>query len=184
MTRIQFALTAIVTICIVSSALGQKKTYFGLEFSVANDIYKITDDGGYLFNVPLINGVGGLNLRQEINRHLFVETGLILKYYQQGLGFKTIPYYTSSSTDPSLIIPLRFGLNLNLYKGKIYLVPVVGYSFVINMLYGYGYGYGYSPGYSSYHGKQTSATTTIDYDIREYYDLSRYFSLLQTGIGF
>ncbi|MBK7653184.1 MAG: hypothetical protein IPJ20_24060 [Flammeovirgaceae bacterium] len=49
------------------------------------------------------------------------------------------------------------GLNLNLYKGKIQLVPVVGYSFGINPQYGYGLGY----------GKQTSGTTTIDYNYTE-----------------
>jgi hypothetical protein len=174
MTMNQFTLTVIITICFLNSALGQKRTYFGLEFSVANDIYEITDNGDYLVNVPLINGQGGFNLRQEISRNLFVETGLILKYYWQGFGFKTIPYYGSTSDDPSWIIPVRLGLNLNLYKGKIYLVPVVGYSFGINPPYGYGLGY----------GKQTSSTTTIDYNYTENPDVSRYFSLLQTGIGF
>jgi hypothetical protein len=158
----------------LNSAPGQNKTYFGLEFSVANDIYKITDNGDYLINVPLVNAIGGFNLRQEINRYIFVETGLILKYYWQGFGFKTIPYYGSSSSDPSWIIPVRLGFNFNLYKAKIYLVPVLGYSQGINPSFGYGSG----------SGKQTSSTTTITYNYTENPDVSRYFPLLQTGIGF
>jgi len=170
----QFALTATIIIYLLNSAYGQNKTYFGLEFSVANDIYKITDNGDYLMTVPLIDGQGGFNIRQELNRSIFIETGLILKYYWQGFGFKTIPYYSSVSSDPSWIIPVRFGLNVNLYKRKIYLVPVVGYSFGINPSFGYGYGY----------GKETSSTTVIYYYYTENPDVSRYFSLLQTGIGF
>ena len=170
----QFALTVALIIYLLNFAYGQNKTYFGFEFSVANDIYKINDNGDYLINVPLINGQGGFNLRQDIKRNIFIEAGLVLKYYQDGFGFKTIPYYSSSSSDPSWLIPVRFGLNLNLYKEKIYLVPVVGYSFGINPPFGYGLGY----------GKQTSSATTIDYNYTENPDVSRYFSLLQTGIGF
>jgi len=169
----KFSLTVIIIICFLNSTLGQNKTYFGLEFSVANDIYKITDNGDYLINVPLVDGQGGFNLRHEINRNIFVETGLILKYYWQGFGFKTIPYYGSSSSDPSWIIPIRLGLNFNLYKKKIYLVPVLGYSLGINPPFGYGSG----------RGKQTSSTTTITYNYTENPDVTRYFSLLQIGIG-
>ena len=170
----QFTLTATIIIYLLNSSYGQNKTYFGVEFSVANDIYEITDNGNYLMTIPLIDGQGGFNLRQEINRALFVEAGLILKYYWEGFGFKTIPYYGSTSSDPSWIIPVRFGLNLNLYNDKIYLVPVVGYSFGINPSYGYGLGY----------GKQVSGTTVINYYYTENPDVSRYFSLLQTGFGF
>jgi hypothetical protein len=170
----QFTLTATLIIYFLNSAYGQNKTYFGVEFSVADDIYKITDNGDYLRTVPLIAAQGGFNIRQEINRSIFIEAGLILKYYQEGFGFKTIPYYSSSSSDPSWIIPVRFGLNLNLYKEKIYLVPVVGYSLGVNPSFGDGLGY----------GRQTSGTTTIDYNYSENSDVSRYFSLLQTGIGF
>lgn len=164
----------VIIVCLISLAYGQNKTYFGLEFSLANDIFKISDNGNYLIKIPLINGQGELKLRQEIRRNLFIETGLIMKYYQQGFGFKSIPYYGSSSGDPSWIIPLRFGFKLNILKEKIYLVPVVGYSFGINPPYGNGLGY----------GNPTSSSTTIDYDYTENPNVSRYFSLLQTGIGF
>lgn len=169
----QSTLTVIIIFYYLNAALGQGKTYFGIEFSSANDIYKITDNGNYLMNVPLGNAAGGFYVRQELNKNLFIETGLILKYYWQGFGFKTIPYYGTSSCDPSWIIPVRLGLNLNLYKEKVYLVPVVGYSFGINPPFGYGTGY----------GNQTSGTTTIEYNYSENPDVARYFSLIQTGIG-
>jgi len=171
----QFTLIATLIICLLNSAYGQNKTYLGFEFSVANDLYEITDTGDYLVAIPLVDGQGGLTLRQELNRNIFIETGLIIKYYWEGFGFKTIPYYGGSGSDEaSVIIPVRFGLNLNLYKEKIYLVPVVGYSFGINPTHGYGVSY----------GTPTSSTTTINYYSTENPDVSRYFSLLQTGIGF
>lgn len=169
----EFTLTSTIILILLSFAHGQHKTYVGLEFSVANDIYKITDNGDYLTSVPLVNAMGGFNLRQEVHSNLFVETGWILKYYWQGFAFKTIPSYGTSSSDPSWIIPLRLGASFNLYKTKIYLVPVLGYSLGINPPFGYGYG----------SGKQTSGTTTIIYSYTENPDVSRYFSLLQTGMG-
>jgi hypothetical protein len=166
-------LTATILVCLLNPASGQNKTYFGIEFLAANDLFTITDNGDYLMPVPLINGQIGLQVRQEINRIIFIESGVILKHYWQGFAFKTIPYYSSSSSDPSWIIPLRFGLTLNLHKEKIFFIPVVGYSFGINPPFGYGLGY----------GTQTSNTTTIDYNYTENPDVSRYFSLVQTGVG-
>lgn len=170
----RFALTIATLFTLLNLASGQIKTYVGFEFSVANDIYKITDNGDYLITVPLINGQGGVNIRQELNKSLFIEAGVLMKYYQEGFGFKTIPYYSSSSSDPSWLIPVRSGLSFNLYKRKIYLIPIVGYTLGINPPYGYGLGY----------GKQTSSTTTINYSYTENPNVSRYFSLLQAGIGF
>jgi hypothetical protein len=170
----QFTLTATLVIYLLNSACGQSKTYFGLEFSVASDIYKITDTGDYLMTIPLVNAQGGFNIRQEVTRSIFVEAGLTVKDNWEGFGFKTIPYYGAGGGELLLIIPVRFGLNLNLYKGKICLVPVVGYSFGINHPFGYGGGY----------GNQTSGSTSIDYYYMENPDVSRYFSLVQTGIGF
>lgn len=169
----KLTLIAIILVYVLNPALGQNKTYFGLEFSVANDIYKIRDNGDYLISVPLVDAQGGFNIRQELRRNLFVETGLILKYYWEGFGFKTIPSYSTSSSDPSWIIPLRLGINLNLYKSKIFLVPIVGYALGVNPPFGYGFGY----------GRQTSSNTTIFYSYTENPDVSRYFSLLQTGIA-
>ena len=151
----------------------KNKTYLGFEFSVANDLFKISDNGNYLIAVPLWNTPIGLNIRQEINQKMFIETGLIWKQYWDGYGFNTFPYYNSSTSDVSIILPVRYGININLHKEKVYLVPVIGYSFGINPPFGFGYGY----------GTETSNTTVIHYNETENPDVSRYFSLLQTGLG-
>lgn len=169
----RFTLTLIVIIYLASDVNGQNKTYLGFEVAVANDIYKIKDNGDYLKTIPLLNGQWGFNLRQEINKNLFIETGLMVKFYQEGFGLKTIPYNSSGSDENSWLIPVRFGLNVNLYKRKIHFVPVIGYSFGIDTPYGYGLGYGTSK----------SSTTVINYNYTENPNSSRYFSLLQTGIG-
>src|SRR5690349_9419936 len=103
----QFHLTAAIIICLLNSVYGQNKTYLGFEFSGANDLYKITDNGDYLKSITLDNGLGGFTIRQELSRSIFVEAGLLMKYYQEGFGFKTIPYYGAGSDDPSWIIPVR-----------------------------------------------------------------------------
>src|SRR5687768_4402672 len=168
------ALTIAVILCLTFYAKGQNKTYLGFKFSVGNDLYEIKDNGDYLRTVPLINAQGGFNLRQEIKNHFFIEAGLLMKEYWEGFGFRTIDFYSSSTSDNAWLIPLRFGLAVNLYREKIYLVPIVGYTFGINPPYGYGRGY----------GTQRSGTTVIDYIYSENPNVSRYFSLLQTGVGF
>lgn len=170
----QVALTLFLIGYLTHSTMGQNKTYIGFEFSIANDIYKIHDNGGYLKSIPLYNVPGGINIRQEISKVIFIETGLIMKYYHEGFGFKTIPYSGSSSSDASYLIPLRFGLNLTIYKQRIYFVPIIGYTFDINPPFGYGRGY----------GSQKSTSMIINYDYIENPNSTRYFSLLYTGAGF
>jgi hypothetical protein len=153
---------------------GQNKIYLGIESGVANDIYTIKDNGEHLKSVPLINIPWGLNVRQELKRNFFVETGFIVKFYQEGFGFKTVPYYGVGSDDASWLIPMRLGLSKNLFKRKIYLVPVIGYTFGIHPPYGYGLGYGSS----------ASGSTVFRYNYTENPNSSRYFSLIQAGVGF
>lgn len=159
--------------CLIVKANAQNKTYFGLEFSVANDIFKITDTGDYLKPVPLYNAQGGIFIRQELGQHVFIESGVILKAYNDGFGFRTIPYYGVGSSDISWLLPLRIGLRANLLKERLWFVPVGGYTFGINPPFGYGLGY----------GTQRSTTTTISYSSTENPDVSRYFSLFQVGVG-
>ena len=150
----------------------KKNTYLGFEVAVANDIYKLTDSGEYLKSVPLYNVAWGFNIR-HIFRQIFVEGGFIIKYYQEGFGFETIPYYATSSSDASWLIPLRGGINLDVYRQKLFWVPVIGYTFGINPPFGYGSGY----------GTQESNATSIEYTVVEKDNAYRYFSLLQLGAG-
>lgn len=167
----QLIATIGVILCLSTGVDAQRKTYVGIEFGVAGDIYRIEDTGDYLKTIPLVNALGGINLRQELNQRLFIEAGVILKYYWEGFGFKPIDYRGSSSSDNSWLIPVRLGLNV--YKERIRFVPVLGYSLGINPPFGYGIGY----------GTQTSGSTEINYSYTENPNVSRIFSLVQTGIG-
>jgi len=159
---------------LASPVRAQNKTYIGFEFSMANDLYTIKDNGEYLKTVPLVNAQWGFNLRQDISKKIFIETGFIIKYYDEGIGFKTMQYWGTAGGDNSWLIPIRFGLKLNLFKEKVRFVPIIGYSFGINPPYGEG----------TARGTQKSSSITVIYSYTENPNVSRYFSLLQTGAGF
>lgn len=148
-----------------------------MEASITNDIYEITETGDDLKTGPLTEGFWGLNLRQDITSYFFIETGLIRKYYDSGIGFKPIDISFAYSSIDVWLIPLRLGTRLNLYKEKIYFVPVVGYSFCINSDYGYG-NYITGPGFAK------TANYSVSFNYSENTDLVKHFSLLQTGLGF
>lgn len=157
-------------------ASGQSMTYFGLEASITNDIYEITETGDDLKTGPLIEGLWGFNLRQDITSYFFIETGLIRKYYASGIGFKPIDISFAYSSIDVWLIPFRLGTRLNLYKEKIYFVPVIGYSFCINSDYGYG-NYTTGPGFAK------TANYSVSFNYFENTNLVNHFSLLQTGLG-
>lgn len=163
----------VVMLCAPTDVNSQNRTYLGVEAGIGNDIFKVTDSNDYLKTIPLPSGQWGLNLRHEITRRFFVESGVIIRYYSEGFGFKTVPSGGSSSDEGTFLIPIRFGLNINLYKDKILFVPVIGYTIGISPPYGYGLGY----------GKSESSTTVIHYSFTETPNSSRYFSLLQGGVG-
>ena len=170
----QFVLSVVVVICGLNTTNAQNKTYFGLEFSLFRDIHKINDNGNYLMTLPLMEPQGGITVRQEIKKQIFVEAGVIVKPYSDAIGFKPMPVSFVGTEGVSLLIPIRLGLNLNVYEEKIYLVPVIGYSYGANTPSSYGRD----------SGTQESSTTTITYTSTENPDVSRYASLLQIGIGF
>lgn len=160
------------------TAFGQKNTYIGVEASVNNDVYEIIDNGTLLKKVPLITGYFGLNIRQDVSSTVFVETGLLRKYYDEGIGFKTSPGSSESNAINAWLIPLRLGVRikvLNLRKQKLYLVPVIGYVFGINADFGYG------DGGSS--GSENMPEDTISYTVHSKLSLRRTFPLMQTGLG-
>ncbi len=162
----------------VTTILAQKKTYIGVEGAVNNDVYDIIDNGALLKKIPLITGYFGLNIRQDISPTVFLETGLLRKYYDEGIGFKSSPGYTEGNAITSWLIPLRLGTRisfLNLHKQKLYLVPVIGYVLGINSDYGYGDG--------GEGGTVIYAKDTISYDVYSKLSLTRTFPLLQTGMS-
>jgi hypothetical protein len=169
----QFVILVIAVFCGLNTTEAQNKTYFGLEFSMSSDIPKIKDNGNALMTLPLMQPQGGITVRQEIKKQFFVEVGLIVKPYSDAIGFKTIPVSFMGTEGVSLLIPIRLGLNLNIYKDNIYFVPVLGYSYSARTPTTYGR--------SS--GTQESSSSSITYTATTNPDVSRYGSLLQLGAG-
>ena len=172
-TMKQFVLSVVVIICSLNITNAQNKTYFGLEFSLFRDMHKIKDNGNYLMTLPLMEPQGGITVRQEIKKRIFVEAGVIVKPYSDAIGFKPIPVSFVGTEGVSWLIPIRLGLNLNVHE-KIHFVPVIGYSYSANTPSSYGRD----------SGTQESSATTITYTFTENPDVSRYVSLLQLGVGF
>jgi len=160
------------------TATAQKNTYIGVEGAVDNDVYEIIDNGTLLKKIPLITGYFGLNIRQDLTPQVFLETGLLRKYYDEGIGFKSSPGYTETNAINAWLIPLRLGWRinlLNLRKQKLYLVPVIGYVLGINSDYGYDDG--------GLGGSETMAKDTISYSVYSKLSLRKTFPLMQTGMG-
>lgn len=170
-------ITLVLSFAFITS-VAQKNTYIGFEGAVNNDVYDIIDNGSLLKKVPLITGYFGLNIRQDISSTVFLETGLLRKYYDEGIGFKGSSSYTEGNAINAWLIPLRLGVRVklfNLRKQKLYLVPVIGYVLGINSDYGYGDG--------GEGGSETTAQDTISYNVYSKLSLRRTFPLLETGIG-
>ena len=164
---------------ISTSCFPQKKAYIGIEGSIANDRVRIEkDNGGELKHVPLLAPLVGINFRQEICKNLFAEVGLLYKPYDEGMGFKLEPGYSTGTGFNSWIIAPRIGTSIKLFEGIISLVPVVGYSFCLNN--DYGYDSVYAPGGSW--GYIRTQQDTITYSSATTYN-NKTFSLLQTGLG-
>lgn len=166
--------TLAVVICALSTTQAQNKTYLGLEFSLFRDLSTIKDDGNYLMTLPSMEPQGGITIRQEIKKQFFLESGVIVRPYSTAIGFKPIPVSFVGTEGMSLLIPIRLGWNLNVYREKFYLVPVVGYAFSANKT---------SP-FGREAGTQESSTTVITYTTVDNPNVSSNVSLLQMGLGF
>jgi len=160
------------------TASGQKNTYIGVEAAVNNDAYDMVDNGTLLKQVPLITGYFGLKIRQDLTSTVFLETGLLRKYYDEGICFKILPRYTESNAINAWLIPLRLGVRiklLNVRKQQLYLVPVIGYVSGINSDFAYGDG--------GSGGSETTPQDTVTYIVSSRYSIRRTFPLMQTGVG-
>ena len=170
-----FLTPAIIIFLFNCNLCGQNKTYFGLEVAMTHEVFEISDNGSDLKSVPIIDGFWGFNFRRDINNYLFLETGLIRNYYDVGFGFKTVGSFGTTNAMKTWIIPLRLGTKINLYKRKIFLVPVIGYSINISPNH---------PSRSSGSGYIKSKSDSVSFNFASYSGLTLHFSLLQTGIGF
>src|SRR5687768_4072825 len=111
-------LVACICCCLLSNSYAQVKTYLGAEGAFTHDSYEIVDYGNKLKEMPLITGFWGFTCRQELNHYFSLETGLIKKYYDEGVAFKGMIMYSTSNAIDAWMIPLRVQSAFNLYKEK------------------------------------------------------------------
>jgi hypothetical protein len=163
---------------------GQNKTYFGVEAAVTNDFYHMSDNRGSLRkHVPLVSGMGGINVRHEFHKNLFFELAVLRTEYEVGFGFRNAAWgmYGSGNSIDAWIIPLRFGKKFNLVKEKLFLVPVIGYAVCINSDYGFDAGQGPDGTGSGSQGLANGQQATYTETISD--SFSKTFPLVQTGVG-
>ncbi len=163
-------------IIITPASFSQKKTYFSAEASVTNDVYEISDNGGGLKNIPLLTALVGFNIRQDISKKVFLETGLLIKPYDEGIGFKISSGYTQTNAINAWFIPVRIGSKIKSLKEKIHLVTVLGFTYGINSDYGFGNGGG--AGFEKYAGGDS-----VRYTYASNYNFRKSFPLIQAGLG-
>jgi len=176
-----FCLKALTILLFVTTHVhGQYKTYFGLEGAITNDVSEIADYGNNFKNAIQIQSFWGFNVRQDLPGKIFLETSLIRKNHNTGYGVDGFPGSFGAGSIRSFIASLRLGTKINIHREKIYLVPVIGYSFGFNRDYS-SFGYS-SSGYGS--GGVNIGNDSFSYTISERYNLAKNFSLLQTGLGF
>lgn len=158
-----------------TTSFSQMKTYLGVEVAATHDVYDLVDHGDGLKNIPRISGLWGFTFRQDLNPFLFLEAGFLRKYYNEGIGLKVSSGYSETNAINAWYIPLRLGYRINVCKEKIVAVPLIGYSICINSDYGYGDGGGAS--------MEQGLGYTASYNYISYYNLTKTFPLLQTGMG-
>jgi hypothetical protein len=170
----RISLLAALTFIILIPAIAQNRTLIGIEGNLTSDYYKISDPGNEMKKVPIAGGLAGILVRQEIGKKIFLETGVMMKNYDEGIGFKKDFGYSTSTGFSAWVIPLRAGMVIPTGWKRLRLVPVIGYALGINRDFYYGAGGGA--------GTTTTNTHTVSY---EYYNeyTNEVFHLLQAGLG-
>lgn len=112
---------------LLQPARAQLRVFIALEAGVTHEPYQRTDPAGDLRKLPLNAALIGFALRQELKRHLFVESGLLYKSYNAGISFRSQPDAWGSGTAfHASLLPLRFGRSFNLIKDRLTAEVLVG----------------------------------------------------------
>jgi hypothetical protein len=176
---IRTALLIFVSLFFSIHAFGQYKTWLGGEGAATNDFYHITDNGNMLRKfAPLVSGIGGVNVRQELLKNFFLEVAVLWTEYEEGVRFHNASGYGSGNAIDAVIIPLHLGKKFNLVKHKLFLAPVVGYSYCINK----DYGYDDTSGPNGEGVDPLKNGQSVHYTETEHASFSKTYPLIQTGV--
>ena len=170
----RFSLLAAFSFTFLLSGMAQNRTLIGIEGNLTSDYYKINDPGNEMKKTPIAGGLAGIVVRQEIGKKIFLETGVMMKNYDEGISFKKDFGYSTSTGFSAWVIPLRAGMVIPMGWKRLRLVPVIGYALGINRDFYYGAGGG--------GGTTITNSHTVSYEYYSDYK-NEVFHLLQAGLG-
>lgn len=157
----------------------QNKILFGFETGLSNDLYTFSDDKDIIAPTFLPTLSWGAYIGKELTNSHSIELGLIRKYYDEGFSINLPPPLFigggSGNAFDSWQIPIRLKNKLFLHKDKISFATTIGYHFCINSSFDSGGG-------GNFVSQNQSDTIIGNYQF--YVDLNKYFSLIETKIGF
>lgn len=128
-----FLLTSFILVIFSPVVVAQQRFEIGVEGGPTKFYYHIKDPQQNLKNVPCDGGFGGINFRYNTKNKLFLEAGLLLSEYTEGLKLKQLDGYLTSNHDEVLFIPLRFGYPWTISK-KLSFVSSLGVTTSIKTL--------------------------------------------------
>lgn len=135
-------LIILLTLAGYTSALSQGSTFLGIEGGINHDQYFIYDPCAVYEEADLLlSGRVGLNVSHTISESFMLESGLIIKFYNEGFQ-EIIPSFfgnaiISEEAFSAFQIPLRLRYKYNLIKNRFFLATVLGYHLSINLDYKY-----------------------------------------------
>jgi len=160
-------------------AIGQDKTYLGVELGPKFEIYQYQDNGDGLYTKPFFySPIYGLTIGRELNKTFVSEIGLIINDYGESFRIEGDAGYGTSDAILAIQIPLRLKARLKIIKEKLDLVTTIGYHLAINTDYGSS-GSGTSFWSSSVPGSNDSTRT----ETKSNYSFNKTYGLIETGIG-
>gem|GEM_PF-5594464 len=162
-------LIAISLLCSLS-ALAQQRFEVGIEGAVTNVKYKFNDPGDNLRPVAAVSGMAGINFRYNLRKPFFLEAALLVTEYAEGMKLKQQSFSGYSNSDLVMLLPLRVGFYLPVYK-SIAITPLVGVAPAIKLV------------------NENGASSSVNSTSNTYYEYSSrmlnkdVFMLMQGGIG-
>lgn len=157
---------------------GQNNFWFGSDFGVDYDIYKINDAGMYLSENPVIAGHVGIIVEKEFNADFSIGSGFIFKTYRESIKFKDDLFSSADRAFNSLIVPLNFKYRLPLKNSLFKIVTNAGGDIVYN------FDYWEDP--NVWYGSSTFTLengTSVSQDFYGNANIKRFFILLHAGGG-